>query len=225
MSRPSAHSAITILLFLTVLGMGFGLYTTHQLLQQLSDSSEQQASRLESLDGEFEQSNKSLPNLQRVQQGLLERVGSLESNQLAAEGLADQWQRRLDTVEQGRAQGDDQGQLNDLAARVEELEQSLVQINRERSKSAPSPAKPRSAPRRPAPKPAAAPIPPFRIHGTESRAGELFLLVTQGEKQDLPAIQLLAEGDSIDEWRLTRLTHQTAVFAVSGHPPQTLSVE
>lgn len=210
--------AVLALFSLALLGLGFGLYRTHERLARVAaaamDSAHLTEVRAEAAE------------LQRIHAQLTEQLSTLHQqlDVLKAEQtlLADRHRQQEASVEALREELKHCVSRHELDALNERLAktEALAQIQT---------AKPTAHRRlripRPTPKPALSPPkPPFTALGLETRGGERFLAVAPSDSRSLRQVRLLRVGEQLGTWRLHTLAPQSAVFAVQGWPDQTLTV-
>jgi hypothetical protein len=99
-----------------------------------------------------------------------------------------------------------------LQDRLAELEARLARLETPPANPPPTnppPASPASVRVKPA-------VPPFRLIGVESRAGELFAAILPAGVSALVQARLLRVGDQADDWRLEVLEASAATFLHAG---------
>ncbi|EWH28545.1 hypothetical protein [Pseudomonas aeruginosa] len=113
-------------------------------------------------------------------------------------------EQRLSVIEEALGSQPAADNLLPLQARIEQLEMRL---------STPPPAPPTSShPRAAAPAKPKAVEPPFRVIGTELRAGEQFVSILPAAADALAQVRLLRPGETEAGWNLEAIEPNTAVF-------------
>ena len=131
-------------------------------------------------------------------------------------GVRQAIEERLARIEQSAADHAAAGELALLKERLDRLEARVVS-----TRQAPTPqAAPTPRPAPPEPTPPRIAEPPFRLLGTELRAGERFLSIAPSGSRSLAEIRILRPGESQDGWRLDSLDGRTAVFSFGGQVRQ-----
>lgn len=136
--------------------------------------------------------------------------------------MLDQWAQEIQELRDGLADRATEADMIALRARLEHVEQQLLDLKTQLPLPAPTPSsdKPKKASR---PKPA--PLsPPFSVLGVESRGGERFLAVAPPDSRSLKDIQLLHSGEQLGTWHLKVLEPNTAIFAMTTQPDQTVQL-
>lgn len=113
-------------------------------------------------------------------------------------------EQRLNVIEEALGSQPAADNLLPLQARIEQLEMRLsalppAPLTTPRPRAA-APAKPKAI------------EPPFRVIGTELRAGELFLSILPAASDALAQVRLLRPGEAEAGWHLEAIETNTAVF-------------
>ena len=110
--------------------------------------------------------------------------------------------------------------LTALRARLEQVEQQLLDL---RTKPFPPPPTPSATKPKKTARPKPVPLsPPFSVLGVESRGGERFLAVAPHDSRSLIDVRLLHSGEQLGAWYLKVLEPNSAIFAVAAQPDQTV---
>ncbi|MCC8445495.1 hypothetical protein [Xanthomonas translucens] len=194
--RATAAVVVQSLLWLWLISLSVFVVMGYQTMNDQTDR-EQLASRLQRLEAQ-------VTGLGETTQALQQRPAAA-----TAAGLQDIRQAldaRIAHIEQtlfGLASMDD---LQALRAEVEQIK------TRQATTRAAAPAKPRSQSKPTAVQPEPAPL-PFRIVGTELRAGQRSVSVAPAEGNfTADRVQVLLPGDVTGPWRLQVIEGNTAVF-------------
>ena len=124
-------------------------------------------------------------------------------------------EERLSGIEQGIADRVPASELASLRARLDQIE---ARVQRTRQVSPPSAPAQRQPPAESAQSRIAEP--PFRLLGTELRAGERFLSIAPEGSASLSAVRVLRPGETEGGWRLESLDARTAVLSFEGQVRQ-----
>ncbi|MOA06207.1 hypothetical protein D3C78_1258350 [compost metagenome] len=158
--------------------------------------------------------------LQYALKDLKQLVDSGEQQVNTLDPMLDQWAQEIQELRDGLAGRATVADLTVLRARLEQVEQQLLEL-----KNQPSPPPPTSSVTKPkkTARPKPAPLsPPFSVLGVESRSGERFLAVAPPDSRSLMDVQLLHSGEQLGAWHLIVLELHSAIFAVAGQPDQTV---
>lgn len=218
MKASTFQTLILGLLCLAVSGLTGALYNQHQRTAELQASAAKSTPHLESLQRD---SSKLLDAQEALRHELDELRFAVDSGAQQAstlDPLLDQWAQEIQALRNELATRAAETELTALRARIEQAEQQLESLKAKPHSSAPpSPAKPRKAVRPPIPAPLSL---PFTVLGTESRAGERFLVTAPLGSRSLAEVRLLHHGERIGSWHLKTLGATTAIFTVPERPDQ-----
>ena len=206
-------------LCLAVAGLSGGLYNQTQRMAQLQDSSIQHQQALDTLQHDSNALKDAQEKLHYTVKDLRQMVDTGEQQASVLDPMLDQWAQEIQELRDSLAARATEADVTTLRARLEQVEQQLLDLNSKPSPP-PSAAKP---PKTALPKPVP-PSPPFSVLGIETRGGELFLAITPHDSRTLADVQLLHSGEQISTWRLKALEPTSAIFAVSEHPDQTVQL-
>jgi predicted nucleic acid-binding Zn-ribbon protein len=158
--------------------------------------------------------------LQYALKDLKQMVDSGEQQANTLDPMLDQWAQEIQELRNGLAARATAADLTALRARLEQVEQQLLDFRTQPSPPPPTPSatKPKKTAR---PKPA--PLsPPFSVLSVESRGGERFLAVAPHDSRTLRDVRLLHSGEQLGAWYLKVLEPNSAIFAVAAQPDQTV---
>lgn len=208
-------------LCLAVAGLSGGLYNQTQRVVALQDSSTQHQQALDILQHDSNALKDTQEKLHYTVKDLRQMVDTGEQQASVLDPMLDQWVQEVQELRDGLAARATEAELTALRARLEQVEQKLLDLN-----SKPSPPLPPSAAK---PKKTALPkpiplSPPFSVLGVESRGGERFLAITPHDSRTLGDVRLLHSGEQSSTWRLKALEPTSAIFAVTEHPDQTVQL-
>ncbi|ROL68731.1 chemotaxis protein [Pseudomonas chlororaphis] len=207
-------------LCLAVSGLSGGLYNQYQRVTELENANAQRLQTLDSLQRDSSTLMDTQEKLQYALNDLKQMVDSGEQQANTLDPMLDQWAQEIQELRDGLADRATEADVIALRARLEHVEQQLLELKTQTSLPPPTPssAKPKKAARR---KPAPL-TPPFSVLGVESRGGERFLAVAPPDSRSLNDIQLLHNGEQFGTWQLKVLEPNAAIFAVTAHPDQTV---
>ncbi|UJB64362.1 hypothetical protein YS110_06195 [Acidovorax sp. YS12] len=196
--RPTTAVVVQSLLWLWLVCLSVFVFLGHQVMNGLADQ--------ERVDAGLQRLEAQVANLAETTQALQQRPAAA-----TAAGLQDAREAlevRIAQIEQalgGLAATDD---LQSLRAEVEQIKAHQAAAR------AATLAQPRSPGRPAASKPEPLPL-PFRIVGTELRAGQRSVTIAPATG-DFTAdqVQVLLPGDAVGPWRLQAIEGNTAVFQV-----------
>ncbi|AKK01066.1 hypothetical protein [Pseudomonas citrulli] len=208
-------------LCLAVAGLSGGLYNQAQSMTKLQDSSIQHQQTLDTLQRDSNALKDTQEKLHYAVKDLRQMVDTGEQQASVLDPMLDQWAQEIQELRDGLATRATEADMTALRARLEQVEQKLLDLSSKPSPPAPpSTAKPKNTVL-----PKSVPLsPPFSVSGVESRGGERFLAVTPHDSRTLADVRLLHSGEQISTWRLKALEPTSVIFAVSGHPDQTVQV-
>ena len=124
-------------------------------------------------------------------------------------------EERLSGIEQSVADQVPVSELASLRKRLDEIEARTQRARQVSPPAAPAPRPPQTESVQPR-----IVEPPFRLLGTELRAGERFLSVAPEGAASLSAVRILRPGEIESGWRLESLDGHTAVFSFEGQVRQ-----
>ncbi|MBO9356023.1 hypothetical protein GG851_18705 [Bordetella petrii] len=197
--RSTAAVVVQSLLWLWLIGLSVFVLLGYQALNDQTDQ-ERRNTRLQRLEAQ-------VAGLTEITQALQQRpaaatAAGLQDARQALEARIAQIERTLT----GRAAA---GDLESLRAEVEQIKARPAVAR------APAPTQPRPS-RRAAAK-ATPPTLPFRVVGTELRAGQRSVSVAPStENFTADQVQVLLPGDTVGPWRLQAIDGSTAVFQAGG---------
>ncbi|MDQ0741186.1 chemotaxis protein [Pseudomonas sp. W4I3] len=205
-------------LCLSVAGLSGGLYNQYQRMAELQDTDTQYRQTLDTLQRDSSTLKDAQEKLQYALKDLKQMVdtGELQANTL--DPMLDQWAQEIQELRDGLADRATVADLTALRARLEQIEQQLLELKTQPSlpPSTSSAAKPKKTARR---KPFTL-SPPFSVLSIEYRGGERFLTVAPPDSRSLVDVQLLHSGEQFGAWSLKVLEPNAAIFAVAAQPDQ-----
>ena len=220
MKASTFQTLIVGSLCLAVSGLSGGLYSQYQRVTELENAN---AQRLQTLDTLQRDSNTLMDAQEKLQYSLKDLKQTVDTGEQQANTLdpmLDQWAQELQELRDGLADRATEADMIALRARLEHVEQQLLELKSQPPLPSPTPssAKPKKTAQ---PKPAPLP-PPFSVLGVEYRGGERFLAVAPTDSRSLNDIQLLHNGEKFGTWQLKVMEPKAAIFAVTAHPDQTV---
>ncbi len=220
MKATTFQTLIVGSLCLAVSGLSGGLYNQYQRVTELENANAQRLQTLDSLHRDSSTLMDTQEKLQYALNDLKQMVDSVEQQANTLDPMLDQWAQEIQELRDGLGDRATEADVIALRARLEHVEQQLLELKTQTSLPPPTPssAKPKKAARR---KPAPL-TPPFSVLGVESRGGERFLAVAPPDSRSLNDIQLLHNGERFGTWQLKVLEPSAAIFAVTAHPDQTV---
>ncbi|MFY0750982.1 chemotaxis protein [Pseudomonas sp. NFX5] len=219
--KASAFQTLIIgLLCLAVAGLSSGLYNQYQRVAELQSMNTQYRQTLDTLQRDSSALKDAQEKLQYALKDLKQMVDTGEQQANTLDPMLDQWAQEIQELRDGLAARATQADLTALRARVEHVEQQLLELKTQPSTppSTSATAKPKKTAR---PKPAAL-LPPFSVLSVESRGGERFLAVAPHDSRSLTDVRLLHSGEQFGAWHLKALVPNSAIFAVTAQPDQTV---
>ncbi|WP_454838158.1 MULTISPECIES: chemotaxis protein [Pseudomonas] len=220
MKASTFQSLIVGLLCLAVAGLSGGLYNQYQRVAELQSTSTQHRQTLDTLQHDSSALKDAQEKLQYALKDLKQMVDSGEQQANTLDPMLDQWAQEIQELRDGLAARATEADITALRARLEHVEQQLLDLKTQPSLPPPtsSVTKPKQKAR---PKPA--PLsPPFSVLGVESRGGERFLAVAPHDSRSLIEVRLLHSGEQLGAWHLKVLEPNSAIFAVAAQPDQTV---
>ncbi|WP_053158162.1 hypothetical protein [Pseudomonas sp. Pf153] len=222
MKASTFQTLIVGLLFLVVAGLSGGLYNQYQRVAELQSTNTQHRQTLDTLKRDSNVLKDAQEKLQYALKDLKQMVDSGEQQANTLDPMLDQWAQEIQELRDGLAVRATVADMTALRARLEQVEQQLLNLRPQPSPPPPTPSatKPKKAAR---PKPA--PLsPPFSVLGVESRGGERFLAVAPHDSHALVDVRLLHSGEQLGAWHLKVLEPNSAIFAVAAQPDQTVQL-
>ncbi|MNF64357.1 hypothetical protein D3C84_460840 [compost metagenome] len=220
MKASTFQTLIVGLLCLAVAGLSGGLYNQYQRMAELQSTDTQYRQTLDSLQRDSSALKDAQEKLQYALKDLKQLVDSGEQQVNTLDPMLDQWAQEIQELRDGLAGRATVADLTVLRARLEQVEQQLLEL-----KNQPSPPPPTSSVTKPkkTARPKPAPLsPPFSVLGVESRGGERFLAVAPPDSRSLRDVRLLHNGEQLGAWHLKVLEPNSAIFAVAAQPDQTV---
>lgn len=220
MKASTFQTLIVGLLCLAVAGLSGGLYNQYQRVAELQSTNTQYQQTLDTLQRDSSAYKDAQEKLQYALKDLKQMVDTGEQQANTLDPMLDQWAQEIQELRDGLAVRATVADLTALRARLEQVEQQLLDLMTKSSSPPPTPSatKPKQK-ARPKPVPLS---PPFSVLGVESRGGEHFLAVAPHDSRALMDVRLLHSGEQFGAWRLKVLEPNSAIFAVTAQPDQTV---
>ena len=220
MKASTFQTLIVGSLCLAVSGLSGGLYNQYQRVTELENANAQRAQALDTLQRDSSTLLDAQEKLQYALKDLKQMVDTGEQQANTLDPMLDQWAQEIQELRDGLAARATQADLTALRARLEQVEQQLLDL---RTKPFPPPPTPSSTKPKKTARPKPAPLsPPFSVLSVESRGGERFLAVAPHDSRSLTDVRLLHSGEQQGAWRLKILEPNSAIFAVAAQPDQTV---
>ena len=219
--RASTFQTLIIgLLCLAVAGLSGGLYNQYQRVAELQSTNTQHLQTLDTLQHDSNALMDAQEKQQYALKDLKQMVDSGEQQANTLDPMLDQWAQEIQELRDGLAARATAADMTALRARLEQVEQQLVDLKPQPSLPPPtsSATKPKQM-ARPKPTPLS---PPFSVLSVESRGGERFLAVAPLDCRSLMDVRLLHSGEQMGAWKLKVLEPNSAIFAVAAQPDQTV---
>ncbi|WPN21695.1 chemotaxis protein [Pseudomonas marginalis] len=222
MKASTFQTIIVGLLCLAVAGLSGVFFNQYQRMAELQSTNTQGLQTLDTLQRDLSALKDAQEKLQYALKDLKQMVDTGEQQANTLDPMLDQWARAIQELRDGLADRATTADMNVLRARIEHVEQQLLDLKPQPAlpPPIPSPAKPKKTAR---PKPAPLP-PPFSVLSVEYRGGERFLAVAPHDSRSLNDIRLLHNGEQLGTWQLKVLEPSAAIFAVTAHPDQTVQI-
>ena len=220
MKASTFQTLIIGLLCLAVAGLSGGLYNQYQRMAKLQSTDTQYRQTLDTLQHDSSALKDAQEKLQYALKDLKQMVDTGEQQANTLDPMLDQWAQEIQELRDGLAACATQADLTALRARLEQVEQQLLDLRKKPFPPPPTPSatKPKKTVRsNPAPL-----SPPFSVLSVESRGGERFLAVAPHDSRSLTDVRLLHSGEQQGAWRLKILEPNSAIFAVAAQPDQTV---
>lgn len=220
MKASTFQTLIVGLLCLAVAGLSGGLYNQYHRMAELQSTNTQYRQTLDTLQRDANALKDAQEKLQYALKDLKQMVNTGEQQANTLDPMLDQWAQEIQELRDGLAARATVADLTALRARLEQVEQQLLDL-----KSQPSPPPPSLSAIKPkkTARPKPAPLsPPFSVLGVESRGSERFLAVAPPDSRSLMDVRLLHSGEQFGAWHLKVLEPNSAIFAVAAQPDQTV---
>ena len=220
MKASTFQTLIMGLLCLAVAGLSGGLYNQYQREAELQSTDTQYRQTLDTLQRDSSALKDAQEKLQYALKDLKQMVDSGEQQANTLDPMLDQWAQEIQELRDGLAARATVADLTALRARLEQVEQQLLDL-----RTKPSPPQPTSSATKPkqTARPKPAPLsPPFSVLSVESRGGERFLAVAPHGSRSLTDVRLLHSGEHLGAWHLKGLEPNSAIFAVAAQQDQTV---
>ncbi|WKW30661.1 chemotaxis protein [Pseudomonas viridiflava] len=220
MKASTFQTLIIGLLCLAIAGLSGGLYNQYHRMAELQNTSTRHLQTLDTLQRDSSALKDAQEKLQFALKDLRQMVDSGEQQANTLDPMLEQWAQEIQELRDGLAARATEADMTALRARLEQVEQQLLDLRSKPSVPSPMPsnAKPKKTVR-PQPIPLS---PPFSVLGVESRGGERFLVIAPHDSRSLVDIRLLHDGEQVGTWRLKALEATSAIFTVVAHPDQTV---
>ncbi|AHL34869.1 chemotaxis protein [Pseudomonas brassicacearum] len=222
MKASTFQTLIVGSLCLAVSGLSGGLYNQYQRVTELENANAQRVQTLDTLQRDSSTLLDAQEKLQYALKDLKQMVDSGEQQANTLDPMLDQWAQEIQELRDGLAARATEVDMIALRARLEHVEQQLLDLKSQPPLPPPTPstAKPKKTARaKPAPL-----SPPFSMLGVESRGGERFLAVSPPDSRSLTDIRLLHNGEQLGTWQLKALEPNAAIFTVPTQPDQTVQL-
>ena len=222
MKTSTFQTLIVGSLCLAVSGLSGGLYNLYQRVTELENANAQRLQTLNTLQRDSSTLLDAQEKLQYALKDLKQMVDTGEQQANTLDPMLDQWAQEIQELRDGLADRATEADMIALRARLEHVEQQLLDLKTQLPLPAPTPSsdKPKKVARaKPAPR-----SPPFSVLGVESRGGERFLAVSPPDSRWLKDIRLLHNGEQLGAWQLKVLEPNAAIFTVPTQPDQTVQL-
>jgi predicted nucleic acid-binding Zn-ribbon protein len=222
MKASTFQTLIVGLLCLALAGLSGGLYNQYQRIAELQSTNTQYLHTLDTLQRDANSLKDAQEKLQYALKDLKQMVDTGEQQANTLDPMLDQWAQEIQELRDGLATRATEADMTALRARLEQVEQRLLDLKTQPSTPAPtsSATKPKKTAR-----PKSAPLsPPFSVLSVESRGGERFLAVAPHASRSLMDVRLLHSGEQLGAWHLKVLEPNSAIFAVTAQPDQTVQL-
>ncbi|QGF93523.1 chemotaxis protein [Pseudomonas sp. CFSAN084952] len=222
MKASTFQTLIVGSLCLAVCGLSGGLYNQYQRVTELENANTQRLQTLDALQRDSNTLMDAQEKLQYALKDLKQMVDTGEQQANTLDPMLDQWAQEIQELRDGMADRATAADMITLRARLEHVEQQLLDLKSQPPLPPPTPstAKPKKTAQ---PKPAPL-LPPFSVLSIEYRGGERFLAVSPPDSRSLDDIRLLHNGEQLGTWQLKVLEPNAAVFAVAAQPDQTVQL-
>ena len=209
-------------LCLAVAGLSGGLYNQFQRVAELQSTNTQHLHTLDTLQRDSNALKDAQEKLQYALKDLKQMVDTGEQQANTLDPMLDQWAQEIQELRDGLATRATEADMTVLRARLEQVEQRLLEL-----KTQPSPPSPTPSATKPKKTARLKPVPlslPFSVLSLESRGGERFLAVAPHDSRSLTDVRLLHKGEQLGAWHLKVLEPNSAIFAVAAQPDQTVQL-
>ncbi|WP_458127748.1 chemotaxis protein [Pseudomonas sp. Z2-11] len=222
MKASTFQTLIVGSLCLAVSGLSGGWYNQYQRVTELENANTQRLQTLDALQRDSNTLMDAQENLQYALKDLKQMVDTGEQQANTLDPMLDQWAQEIQELRDGMADRATAADMITLRARLEHVEQQLLDL---KSQPPPPPPTPSTAKPKKTAQPKPAPLlPPFSVLSVEYRGGERFLAVSPPDSRSLDDIRLLHNGEQLGTWQLKVLEPNAAVFAVAAQPYQTVQL-
>lgn len=220
MKASTFQTLIIGLLCLAVAGLSGGLYNQYQRMAELQSTNTQYRQTLDTLQRDSSALKDAQEKLQYALKDLKQMVDSGEQQANTLDPMLDQWAQEIQELRDGLAARATAADMTVLRARLEQVEQQLLDL---RTQPSPPPPAPSATKLKKTARPKPIPLsPPFSVLSVESRGGERFLAVAPPDSRSLMDVRLLHSGEQLGVWHLKVLEPNSAIFAVAAQPDQTV---
>jgi len=220
MKASTFQTLIVGLLCLMAAGLCGGMYNQYQRVAELQRTNTQYRQTLDTLQRDSSALKDAQEKLQYALKDLKQMVDTGEQQANTLDPMLDQWAQEIQELRDGLAARATVADLTALRARLEQVEQQLLDL---RTKPFPPPPTPSATKPKKTARPKPTPLsPPFSVLGVEFRGGERFLAVAPHDSRSLMDVRLLHSGEQLGAWHLKVLEPNSAVFAVTAQPDQTV---
>lgn len=220
MKASTFQTLILGLLCLAVVGLSGGLYNQYQRVAELQSTNTQYRQTLDTLQRGSNTLMEAQEKLQYALKDLKQMVDTGEQQANTLDPMLDQWAQEIQELRDGLAARATEADITALRARLDHVEQQILDL-----KTQPSLPPPTSSTTKPKQKARTKPVtlaPPFSVLGVESRGGERFLAIAPHDSRSLRDVRLLHSGEQLGAWYLKVLEPNSAIFAVTAQPDQTV---
>lgn len=220
MKASTFQTIIVGLLCLAVAGLSGVFFNQYQRMAELQSTNTQHLQTLDTLRRDLSALKDAQEKLQYALKDLKQMVDTGEQQANTLDPMLDQWAQEIQELRDGLAARATEADMTELRARLEHVEQQLLEL-----KTQPSPPPPTSSTTKPKKiaRPKSIPLsPPFSVLSVESRGGERFLAVAPPDSLSLMDVRLLHSGEQFGAWHLKVLEPNSAIFAVAAQPDQTV---
>jgi hypothetical protein len=222
MKASTFQTLIIGLLCLAVAGLSGSFYNQYQRVAELQSTDTQYRQTLDTLQHDSSALKDAQEKLQYTLKDLKQMVDTGEQQANTLDPMLDQWAQEIQELRDGLAARATQTDLTALRARLEQVEQQLLDL---RTKPFPPPPTPSATKPKKTARPKPTPLSlPFSVLSVESRGGERFLAVAPHDSRSLTDVRLLNSGEQLGAWRLKMLEPNSAIFAVAAQPDQTVQL-
>ncbi|NWB12743.1 chemotaxis protein [Pseudomonas sp. D5002] len=217
MKASTFQTLIVGLLCLAVAGLSGGLYNQYQRMAELQSTNTQYRQTLDTLQRDANALKDAQEKLQYALKDLKQMVDTGEQQANTLDPMLDQWAQEIQELRDGLAARATEADMTALRARLEHVEQQLLEL---KTQPSPPPTSSTTKPKKTA-RPKSIPLsPPFSVLSVESRGGERFLAVAPPDSRSLMDVRLLHSGEQFGAWQLKVLEPNSAIFAVAAQPDQ-----